>query len=90
LECFVFKLGQWLVEGVDEDFTHTAPITATGSPLPAKGAALAAKGEAAARAPVTLGPFAPGQVVKVRTLAGNSVAQRTGAPRTVTIEEAIA
>lgn len=77
------KQVQWMVEGVDGDFTHSAPLTAKGAPLPAKEGA---KGWA----PVALGPFAPGQAVKVRTLAGNSAAKRTGAPRTVRIEEAIA
>jgi hypothetical protein len=69
------KLVQWMVEGVDEDFTHTVPLSA--------------KEGSAGWVPVALGPFAPGQVVKVRTLAGNSAAKRTSAPRTVTIEEAI-
>lgn len=83
------RLVQWMVEGVDGDFTH-------GAPLPKKGAAGKAKGRAAGKkkavqggGAVTLGPFAPGQVVKIRTLAGNSVAERTGAVRTVTITQAI-
>ncbi len=66
---------QWMVEGVDEDFAHSAEV--------------AKPDKAKAWPPLVLGPFAPGQSVKIRTLAGNSAAQRTGAPRTLRIGDAV-
>lgn len=59
---------QWMVEGVDADFTHTLPLEAAGN---------------------TFGPFAVGQVVRVRTSVSNSSGTRTSAVRTITIEEPI-
>jgi len=55
---------EWMISGVDADFTHKVPADPSGN---------------------TLGPFAVGKTVKIRTRVTNANGTTTGSVRSLTI-----